>query len=192
MTQKDGESVDQFASRLRMQAKHCSFQDEDDQLRDQLIEHIRDARLRRKLLETATIKLADVLKTAHVWESVDQQAKGMQHAIASAPVASASDIAAVRPLKSLPKVKISSHNDLVCTHCGRPGHYARSESCPARGRTCSKCHKRNHFSSQCRSHGAPAPFTGSSQRRNSGHAADRRPQLPLQSMKGRRRNRLHF
>ena len=66
MTQKDGESVNQFASRLRMQAKHCSFQDEVDQLRDQLIEHIRNAWLRRKLLETANIKLADVLRTVRV------------------------------------------------------------------------------------------------------------------------------
>ena len=52
-----GQSVDQFASLLRMQAKHCSFQDGDDQLCDQFIEHIRDARLRRKQLETANIKL---------------------------------------------------------------------------------------------------------------------------------------
>ena len=63
MTQKDGESVHQFASRLRMQAKHCSFQDQGDQLLYQLIEHIGNAWLRRKLLETDNIKLADVLKT---------------------------------------------------------------------------------------------------------------------------------
>ena len=99
----------------------------------------------------------------------------MQHAIASAPVAGTNNIASVRPPKSLLKVKIASHNDRpVCSHCGQPGTYARSESCPARSRTCSMCHKRNHFASQCRSHGAPAPLSGSSQRRNSCLVADRR------------------
>ena len=160
-------------------------------------------------MEAAKIKLADVLKTARVWESVDQQVKGMQHAIALAPVARVSDIAAVRPLKSLPKVKIASHNDRpVWTHCGRPGHYARSESCSARGRTCSKCHKFNHFASQCRSHGAPLHFPDlyNSATLATLLTADRNhnrllaavtppitlPQLPLQSLKGRRRNCSHF
>ncbi|XP_062511800.1 uncharacterized protein K02A2.6-like [Corticium candelabrum] len=180
MRQNDDESVDQFASRLRMQAKHCNFQDEDDQLRDQLIEHIRDARLRRKLLETVDIQLRDVLKTARVWESVDQQARGMQHALTPAAVTNASgkkpdDIAAVRYRRQLSKGQAKTHSDApACTHCGRSGHYARSEACPARGKTCNKCHKRNHFASQCRSQGVSASSSGSPQRRGTNHASDRR------------------
>ena len=35
-----------------------------------------------------------------------------------------------------------------CRNCG--GHYPHAESCPAKGKLCNHCHKRNHFATVCR------------------------------------------
>ncbi len=41
--------------------------------------------------------------------------------------------------------------NIVCYNCGNKGHHARSDSCPARGKTCSNCSKKNHFAKCCKS-----------------------------------------
>ena len=47
-----------------------------------------------------------------------------------------------------------------CRYCGRH-HDVSNQSCPAFGQMCTKCHKRNHFASVCRSR--PATTTPSHQ-----------------------------
>ncbi|XP_065188042.1 uncharacterized protein K02A2.6-like [Sycon ciliatum] len=37
------------------------------------------------------------------------------------------------------------------SRCGKAGHFGRDPSCPARGKTCSKCQRRGHFASCCNS-----------------------------------------
>ena len=143
--QQAGETVDQFAARLRTQAANCGFVDTEDQIRDQLIERITDGSLRRKLLETPNIKLAAVLQTARTWEATRAQAKGMS--------ASAADNS-INALESTPKSKDSNKSEYegkACTNCGRRGHHAKDKSCPAKGKVCRNCQKSNHFAKQCRS-----------------------------------------
>ena len=38
-----------------------------------------------------------------------------------------------------------------CWNCGQVHDVTNSETCPAYGRECRKCHKQNHFASRCRS-----------------------------------------
>lgn len=38
-----------------------------------------------------------------------------------------------------------------CYRCGREGHFAKDQCCPARGKTCNKCGKMGHFSQCCKS-----------------------------------------
>ena len=115
MTLKENESVDQFATGLRQQAARCNFADTDDQIRDQIVERIRDPGLQRKLLETANIGLNAVLQTARSWEAADQQSKGIK----STP---ATSVHAVQRRKGR-KAATSSHHDSgrerpVCGNCG--------------------------------------------------------------------------
>ena len=43
-----------------------------------------------------------------------------------------------------------NHNNQDCYFCGAP-NYLKNHKCPARGRTCSKCNKLNHFAKVCKS-----------------------------------------
>ena len=38
-----------------------------------------------------------------------------------------------------------------CGNCGSPSHMSRAPTCPARGQTCQRCRKDNHFAKVCRS-----------------------------------------
>ena len=84
----DGKSVDKFVVRLRRQARYCNFGDSlDDNLRHQLIEKLPDIELKKNLLETRNITLAQVLEKTRALEAAGQQVKHM---------AGVSDVNAVR------------------------------------------------------------------------------------------------
>ena len=38
----------------------------------------------------------------------------------------------------------------ACYRCGAKDHYSRDPHCPAIGKECSKCHKRDHFAKVCK------------------------------------------
>ena len=70
MSQREGETVAQFVHRLREQAALCAFGERtvSEHLRDQVVEQVRDERLRRKLLEKEDLTLQIALDTARQFE----------------------------------------------------------------------------------------------------------------------------
>ena len=40
--------------------------------------------------------------------------------------------------------------DKNCYRCAKPGHFAKGQSCPARGKVCHKCGLKDHFEAQCK------------------------------------------
>ena len=140
IAQREDETVSQFANRLRQQAQLCSFSDSDEQICDQLIEKVRDDRLRRKFLEKqGALKLQEALEMARQFESTKVSARGM----------SAADDSAVRQVSS--HRKNSTENSAECRNCGNRGHNAGSSTCPARGKECRNCLRKGHFKRMCRS-----------------------------------------
>jgi len=78
LTQREGETADQFIVRLRKQARHCDFGAAlNDHLRDQLIEKLTNFELKRKLLEHRNITLEEALNKARAWEAAGRQATNM-------------------------------------------------------------------------------------------------------------------
>ena len=136
----DGETADQFVTRLRKQARHCNFGATlDDNLRDQLIEQVKDLELKKKLLETKNITLEQALEKARAWETANIQAKDMARGESKPPT--------VNYVK-----QPDERRKLICHSCGREGHIKRDRMCPARGRKCAKCHVSGHFAA-CRAEG---------------------------------------
>ena len=104
----------------------------DDNLRDQLIEQIKDLDLKKKLLETKNITLEQALEKARAWETANIQAKDMASGESKPTV--------VNYVK-----QPGERRKLICHNCGREGHIKRDRMCPARGGKCAKCHVSGHF-----------------------------------------------
>eukprot|EP00795_Rhopilema_esculentum_P004023 gene4023-20191_t len=77
-TQNTGETIDEFHTRLRTLAKHCKFNDEDFEIKMQIVCNGKSARLRRKALREPDSKLADMLIDGRKAEMSSAQASGME------------------------------------------------------------------------------------------------------------------
>ena len=76
LQREPGEDVDSFVLRLRKQARHCDYRDEEVEfgVRDQLLEKVSSQELRTKLFEVPNIQLAAALTTARALETARRQA----------------------------------------------------------------------------------------------------------------------
>ena len=79
IAQEMGETVDQLVCRLRQRAASCDFGDnEDDYIRDKVIDKCHSSVIRRKFLEKGgAVSLDDLLRIARSQEAVDRQMKVM-------------------------------------------------------------------------------------------------------------------
>jgi len=144
--QNADETVAQYVTRLKKASLGCDYTDGDNQIRDQVVEHCRSDRLRRKLLEKGeALTLKETLKTAAMFETVESQFQSMKL-----------DEQDVRRVSSRPPPQQYTRSDgkeskNQCYRCGHPGHYGRDPTCPARGKICKNCDGRDHFAKVCRS-----------------------------------------
>ena len=154
IVQKSDETVDQFACRLKQQAVNCGFGDqEDDYIRDQLIDKCYSNHLQRKFLEkTGSVKLDDLLVIARAQEAVDRQLKALDSSsnnIETNFVGKSSSSCGNGKVPGQRNVGIGQNQGKSCFNCGRQGHFARDKVCPARGQTCKKCGGVGHFKVKC-------------------------------------------
>ncbi|KAG1940200.1 retrotransposable element [Pimephales promelas] len=177
--QLPGESVQQYVANLRGLPSTCKFGAlQDEMIRDQLIEHTNNAKVRETLLlEPDDLSLPRAITIALQIESAAACASALtkQQTITDYPAPSpmptsilqpnqndasaAADSSAVmllrRPQRSRPRPQTPASRP--CDNCGSSSHQSRAQSCPARGQTCRNCGKRNHFASVCRSAPAESP-----------------------------------
>lgn len=84
MSQSRDETIDAFLSRLRSQARHCVFLDEDDRLLDQIVHHCASEKLRDRLLVKGDDLTLDVaVKVARTLEAVMEQSAVMSRSTVS-------------------------------------------------------------------------------------------------------------
>ena len=142
ISQGIGETVDQFVCRLRQRAATCDFgANEDDYIRDQLIDKCFSSHLRRKFLEKeGTVTLDELLRVARSQEAVDRQLKQYSTDQADNQVNAVSG--KLDGNKNPRKGK-------TCFSCGQEGHFSQDKKCPARGQKCRKCGETGHFKVKC-------------------------------------------
>ena len=137
--QRPGESIVQFLSALHELARKCDFKDDqfDERVRDQFAAGCTNDRIRERLLqEPGTTPLEDLERVAVTME------RALQEAPALASLAHTSH----------PSVnQVDGYRKSTCTNCGRAGHIASADKCPARGKRCDCCEKLGHFATVCRS-----------------------------------------
>lgn len=157
LKQEKEEKVGMFAMRLRLQAEKCDFGDTiEDNIKDQIIEKCLSTKMRRELLKLGDTNLDKVLRSAKIFEAIEEQSKTFDHSDKHGPMENVNKIEWKSNFK---QNTTNKHQQIECSRCGYTGHRSSDEKCPARGKNCNKCNGRNHFSRKCRSNNKrPRPF----------------------------------
>ena len=151
MQQKPGETIQQFATRLRKAAQDCDYgTDMDNQIRDEIMCKCHSNYIRRKLLEEGQgLTLKRTLEIAEQCEKVEAQ----MTALSSTEEGELSSVNKVVERKVSKETQQGS-SPAKCYRCGRTGHFGRDPTCPARGKTCNKCKGKDHFAAVCKTKGS--------------------------------------
>jgi hypothetical protein len=169
--QELGETIDKYFTELKMLSKDCNFATlRDSLIRDRIVCGIKDNQLRERLLRVADLTLDKCVKDCQASELSKLQMKTLDkdtpstlvHAVSSRGHGGArpKHHNAYQTKRDSPKIHDSSTQSkkmsqsanaqiLACKFCG--GQHERNRSkCPAYGKTCSNCKRRNHFAKVCR------------------------------------------
>ena len=155
-----GETIDQFATRLHQLAASCEFTDVDKEIKSAIIQHCQSKRLRRYSLREDDVTL-NLLAKARSLETSEKQAAGMEVIPPQEKQSQDINFMRRRPRKQGPQMRKSqsfsspkqgsqqaSQASTTCRKCGQ-GWPHKQGPCPAKGRTCRKCGKPDHFAKMC-------------------------------------------
>ncbi|XP_070378979.1 uncharacterized protein [Dermacentor albipictus] len=136
--QSQGEPFEHFLRDLKQQARACNFGAlQDSMVRDQIVYGTNDDKVREKLLRDCELTLQ---KAEHVCKAAETSALRQE-----TWERGQKQVDTIRSACSNPKM--AQAKMYKCFKCGRT-HQPRD--CPAYGRTCRKCQRRNHFAICCR------------------------------------------
>ena len=149
--QTNTESVDEFMTRCKTQARKCRFRDvteTEERLIEQLIVGVRHAKVQEKLLsrdENLTLDAAlDVVRTHEVTLANMQQFAGD----ATVNYVSRDSRPGRRPPREPSRHRVDQPRT-PCAKCGWRKH-PEGDGCPAEGSRCNICGDLNHWSRVCR------------------------------------------
>ena len=136
--QQDGETIDQFITELKTRARSCEFGDQTESLiRDRIVFGVSDVRLKERLLrESSDLTLG---KAASLCRAAEESAKQLKELRKQNDDPGEPE---VHTMKKSPR----GESLFDCNRCGTK-HAVRS--CPAFGKSCHKCKKKNHFARMC-------------------------------------------
>ncbi len=153
---KQNGTIDEFLNELQQHAKTCNFQNQNSEIKSQLITGCTNVKVRQKGLSSPDTTLDQLLEYARTLEITETQVKEFD-------VAECTNF--VKPSQGRRQgqkgrkqnFKKSEHfgneskgEKQTCRNCGgeypHPGGWKR---CPARGKRCNKCSRFNHYSSVC-------------------------------------------
>ncbi|XP_070596829.1 uncharacterized protein [Erythrolamprus reginae] len=169
MTQRESETINQFATRLRTVLSKCKFDSPEARLTDALIFGMKNATVRNKILTEDDPTLQSVIKLAQTAEVADAAAKELKEhekkdtvskisvAVSRAettddlsPAATDDDTCLLLPSEQARQPRYQRPSN-PCPGCR--GNHPR-QRCPFRDAICRRCNRRGHIAEACR---APLP-----------------------------------
>ena len=146
--QEQGEGIDSYVTKLRRLASTCEYEALEDQLiRDRIVIGIRSKEVRGRLLRDTNLTLKKAVDVCHSDEATTQQ---LQSIAGSTPNTEEVHYNMKKKKKPWLKNPTQQRQNKLCRYCGNERHN-QIEKCPARGTTCTKCGKANHWSKVCES-----------------------------------------
>ena len=150
--QENGESIELYVAELRKLAKSCNYRDlEESLIRDRVVLGVPDVSVRKRLLQEQDLDLTKAVAVVKAHEATQKQMRSIDNDHTS-------DVHAVRVHKrhsvvtnqtTAPVPGRDNGKPRECKFCGRL-HPFKKESCPAWGKACQACGRRNHFATKCR------------------------------------------
>ncbi|XP_069106252.1 uncharacterized protein [Argopecten irradians] len=158
---KTDETFDEFLTEMRILIKSCEFGDlKDGILRDKIAEGIRSDALRARLLRESDLSLQKCIDLCKAASMTEKHMKTL--ALAESKEQDIDNIRSRGKVrgnsrnsgrggpsrKATPGDRQSRQTSNTCSYCAM---VHRGNLSPARGQTCRKCGKRNHFAKACKS-----------------------------------------
>ena len=144
--QKQGVGFDQYLAELHTLSKTCEFGNLKDSLvRDKIVCGIPDNGLRERLLREQNLTLDKTINMCRAAETTRAQAKELRKEETAVHAIKTGEQYSKHPNKY--KSQREAKADFKCGKCG--GSH-KPMSCPAYGKECHNCGKKNHFSKYCK------------------------------------------
>lgn len=148
-SQSNGETFDEYITDLKTLAAECGFGEiRESLIRDRILIGILDGKVRERLLRESNLSLEKCAEICRAAEVSKQSIQTMEQVT-------------VHVVKKKPQAPQASRTS-VCKYCAKR-HAANKEACPAYGKECASCGKRNHFARACRSGETKQPRSGRNQ-----------------------------
>ncbi|XP_052567403.1 uncharacterized protein LOC128093730 [Culex pipiens pallens] len=129
-----------FCLRLREQGNLCEYGDHlDDEIKEQIFEKGASDDLRAKILNKPQMTLAETVEAGRSLETIGKHKNNS--ALGPAPVESGVEVNKIRSRTRLNR---------ECYRCGKLGHFANDENCPAKDQKCKRCGMVGHFKNCCK------------------------------------------
>ena len=140
------ESVDCFVAELKTLAKTCNFCDclRDSLIRDRIVLGIKDEQTTKKLLRIRDLTLNRCIDICRSEEVTALHMKSL-----SEPVDNINQVESKKKKARAPTADGQSGKKISCKFCGYE-HAPERKKCPAWGKVCKRCKKKNHFAKGCK------------------------------------------
>lgn len=130
LQQGPDEKISKFVLRLREQGNLCEYGNWlDENLKEQIFEKGSSDELRAKILTKPDMTLEEIVKEGRSLETIEKVRRQLQQST------------------DINKLTTSKNE---CFRCGRVGHYANDDCCPAKDKKCEKCGLIGHFRRCCK------------------------------------------
>ena len=151
--QQDSETAEQFITDLKVLVKDCGYEKSDEMVRDRIVCGTKHPKVKSKLLsEGSDLTLERAIDIARSHEINQKQLSSMNSK-------EDPNINIIRKQKTLkqksepshqaarPKQEFKSVKPKSCPRCGY--NHTTQQKCPAIGKNCKKCHRKDHFARMC-------------------------------------------